>query len=74
MSDEGMQALRDELDAKESIEEGTMNPNILRIVGTLVAVALGVLGHAGVVPVSNEVSSSIATLLIGWLHLEKPKS
>jgi hypothetical protein len=49
-----------------------MNPNVLRLVGTLVAAALAVLGHVGVLPVDSEVSSSIAALLAGWLHFEKP--
>lgn len=49
-----------------------MNPNVLRILGTVVSAALVVLGHLGVVPIDSEVSTSIATLLFGWLHLRKP--
>lgn len=49
-----------------------MNPNVIKIVGTLVAAALGVLAYVGVEPVPSELSASLATLLVGWLHIKQP--
>lgn len=50
-----------------------MDVNIVKLVGTLVAAALAVLGHVGVIPVDTEISTSIAALIAGWLHLPQPK-
>jgi len=49
-----------------------MNPNVLRLVGTLVAVGLAVLAQVGVVPVDSDITNPIATLVVGWLNLRQP--
>jgi hypothetical protein len=47
--------------------------NIIKIIGTAIAVALPAIGHSGVFPIiPPEVFTGLATLLVGWLHLRQP--
>lgn len=49
-----------------------MDANVLKLIGTVVAAGLAILGHLHIVPIDSEISTSIATLLAGWLHLPQP--
>lgn len=49
-----------------------MSANTVKIIGTVLALGLAVLGHMGVVPVDSEITSTVAALLAGWLHLPQP--
>jgi len=46
--------------------------NIIKIIGTALAVALPAIGHSGVFPIPSEVFTGLATLIVGWLHLPQP--
>jgi hypothetical protein len=50
-----------------------MSPAVIKLVGTGLALVIALLGKYDVVPVDSELTSSIATLIFGWLNLPQPK-
>jgi hypothetical protein len=50
-----------------------MSPNLLRIIGTIVAGGLSALGHSGLIQdLPPFALDSLTGLLVGWLHIAKP--
>lgn len=51
-----------------------MSPNLIKTIGSIVAVCLVAIGHSGIVPavIPTELFTSLATLIVGALHIPQP--